>query len=87
MTDGIAVFEHGETTKTIPIPIIDDDIVEENETFEVSLEEPTGGALVGKFRRTIVTILNDDGRLRGVQRCTQLRALCAALRRVPVLGR
>ena len=62
MTDGVAVFEHGEVTKSIYIKIHDDDVFENNETFEIHLFDATDGAQVGRNRRTIVTILNDDGK-------------------------
>ena len=55
------MFEHGEVTKAIYIPIHDDDVYEANETFEVQLFNPTDGAEIGRTRRSIVTILNDDG--------------------------
>ena len=60
--DGEIVFEHGEISKIIAIPIIDDLEAEKNESFAVELYKTTGGANLGKHTRTVVTIINDDGR-------------------------
>lgn len=60
--DGDLVFEHGEAAKIISIPIINDLEQEKNESFTVELLEPlSGGAQLGKHRRAVVTIINDDG--------------------------
>ena len=61
--EGTLVFEHGEREKFIEIPIIDDQEYEKDESFEVELSDPTGGALLGRLKKTVVTIINDDGRL------------------------
>ena len=58
-TSGTLVFEDGQTSRVIQIPIIDDMDSEEDETFIVSLSNPTGGASLGNSG-TAVTILNDD---------------------------
>ena len=34
-------FTHGEVTKTIQIPLMDDDVFNEDKIFEVTLYEPT----------------------------------------------
>ena len=57
------VFSHGEVTKTIIIPLNDDDVFNEDKIFEVMLSEPTAGSSLGKSKCTIVTILNDDGKI------------------------
>ncbi|CAF0956523.1 unnamed protein product [Adineta ricciae] len=54
------VFEHGEISKIIAIPIINDLEAEKDESFAVELYDPTGGAQIGKHPRTVVTIINDD---------------------------
>ncbi len=46
--------------KTITVPIIDDALVEGNETFKVTLSAPTGGALIGNPNPAIVTIADND---------------------------
>jgi solute carrier family 8 (sodium/calcium exchanger) len=35
---------------------------EKDESFAVELYEPTGGAQLGKHTKTVVTIINDDGK-------------------------
>lgn len=46
---------------------MDDDVFNEDKIFEVMLSEPTAGAALGKSKCTIVTILNDDGKVVNVQ--------------------
>ncbi|CAM4789881.1 unnamed protein product [Rotaria magnacalcarata] len=58
--DSELVFEHGEISKIIAIPIMNDLDAEKDETFAVELYNPTGGATIGKHGRTVVTIINDD---------------------------
>jgi len=53
-------FADGETSRTETITIINDDVVESNETFNVRLSNPTGGASIGALTTTAVTITNDD---------------------------
>lgn len=59
-TSGEVVFEHGELTKMIEINIKDDLEFEKDENFEVDLVEVDGGAKLGKLKRCVVTIVNDD---------------------------
>ena len=62
---GIIEFDTGETLKTIDIEIINDHMFEKDETFMVELTEvKTEGAKLGRLRRTVVTIVSDDGKLR-----------------------
>ncbi len=58
---GEIIFEHGEISKIITIPIINNLEAEKNENFAVELYDPTGGASLGKHIKNIVTIINDDG--------------------------
>lgn len=44
------------------IPIVNDMEFEKDESFEIELFEPQGGAKLGKLNRTAVTITNDDGK-------------------------
>ncbi|MBS4096778.1 MAG: hypothetical protein KGZ83_08090 [Sulfuricella sp.] len=56
-------FADGDTTpKTISIPIINDSLVEGNETFRISFStgSPTGGAALGSPSIATVTIVDDD---------------------------
>lgn len=59
--EGILKFKHGETQRSISIPITDDMEFEKDENFEVELYEISiEGAQIGKISRTAVTITNDD---------------------------
>ncbi|XP_022095531.1 sodium/calcium exchanger 3-like [Acanthaster planci] len=58
--EGTLVFEHNEKEKEIEIPIIDDQEYEKDESFQIELFEPTGGAQLGRLKKTVVTIINDD---------------------------
>lgn len=59
--EGTLVFEHGETTKTLEITIFDDQEMEKDETFKVELLEAIPeGAKLGRIKKTIITIVNDD---------------------------
>src|SRR5262249_20770428 len=57
---GKLTFLPGETSKTFTVPIINDKLVESNETFGVLLDRPTGGATLGAASRATVTIVEDD---------------------------
>jgi uncharacterized delta-60 repeat protein len=57
---GKLAFGPGETSKTFPIPIRSDTAVEDNETINLSLKNPTGGAVLGTQRSAVVIIVNDD---------------------------
>ncbi|KAK3092010.1 hypothetical protein FSP39_024428 [Pinctada imbricata] len=59
-TSGTLTFEHGEITKMIEITIHNDMEFEKDENFEIDLIETTGGATIGKLKRCVVTIVNDD---------------------------
>jgi Ca2+-binding RTX toxin-like protein len=54
------VFNDGETSKTVSIPIVGDINVESNETINLQLGTPTGGATLGSQTTATYTILNDD---------------------------
>ena len=56
---GTLVFGIGERIKTISVPIINDDLREASETFNITLSKPVGGRL-GSIPRIVVTILDDD---------------------------
>lgn len=58
-TTGTLQFAAGETSKTITIPIVDDAIVEGNETFSITLNNPQGATLGTPATATITIIDND----------------------------
>ena len=57
---GTITFAPGERTKTILVPINDDDIVEDSETFRVTLSNPSPGTIIGTPPNAIVTIIDND---------------------------
>ncbi len=52
-------FNNGEYTKTVSIPLLDDSILEGNETVNLRLTNPTGGAILGSQSATILTIVEE----------------------------
>jgi sugar lactone lactonase YvrE len=56
---GTVRFAIGETTKTFTMPIVDDALVEGNETFTVNLSGPAGATLGATTVATITIIDND----------------------------
>jgi hypothetical protein len=57
---GRVVFEVGQNTAFIRIPVVDDDIVETSETFAVGLQKPSNGVLA--FPRTVnINIIDNEG--------------------------
>jgi hypothetical protein len=57
---GNLTFAESAQSQSFQIPIVDDDLVEGNETFTLTLSNPTGGAALGAFDTAVVTILDDD---------------------------
>lgn len=55
------VLLEGESSKSVPIYVINDEVPELQETFLVELiNQTTGGALLGELTRAIITILPSD---------------------------
>lgn len=55
------VLLEGESSKSVPIYVINDAIPELEETFLIELiNQTTGGALLGEVTRAIITILPSD---------------------------
>jgi len=50
----------GETSQTVSVVLINDTDSESDETFNVRLFSPTGGATIGSIRTADVTIVDDD---------------------------
>jgi hypothetical protein len=55
------LFAHGETSKTIDIPILDDGRLEGDETINLTLGDPKGGAVTGQPVTAVLTIQDDGG--------------------------
>ncbi|MEA5619228.1 Calx-beta domain-containing protein [Cronbergia sp. UHCC 0137] len=56
-------FVTGETTKTFTVQTIQDELVEEDETYSVSLTDPTNGAIISPTAgATQALIIDDDSR-------------------------
>ena len=54
-------FANGDTAnKTVSIPILDDTTVEGNETVNLALTSPTGGATLGSPSTAVLTITDND---------------------------
>ena len=59
--DGTLTFNVGETEKLVWVPLVDDDLVEGDETFSVVLDNAVGAPISNSFDRATVTISDDDG--------------------------
>ena len=57
---GVLSFSDGATSKSISVPILNDSVIESNETFSILLSSPTGGAVLGSNTVLVVTITDDD---------------------------
>ncbi|MEA5510192.1 Calx-beta domain-containing protein [Crocosphaera sp. UHCC 0190] len=53
-------FVDGETSKIVTIPIENDDLLEANETINLTLNSPTNGATIGTENTATLTIIDDD---------------------------
>ncbi len=56
ITSGTLSFNAGVAKQTFTVPLIDDGIVEGNETVNLSLSDPTGGATLGAPAAAVMTI-------------------------------
>ena len=53
-------FAGGEAIKTVLVPIVNDSIVEPNETVSLTLSSPGGGGTLGARSTAVLTIISDD---------------------------
>jgi sugar lactone lactonase YvrE len=60
-TSGTLAFAAGELSKTVAVPIINDNVYEGDETFNLTLTNPTNGALLTSGT-TVVTINDNDNK-------------------------
>jgi glucose/arabinose dehydrogenase len=59
-TGQLLVFNPGETSKSIVVPIADDALTEGNETFNAAIDLSLGGATTGVPRTATITIVDDE---------------------------
>ncbi len=59
-TSGTLTFNNGDTVKSISIPIVSDSLDEVDETLNLALDTPTGGAVLGAQTTAVLTITDDD---------------------------
>lgn len=57
---GTLTFADGETVQSVALTILDDALVEANETLLLSLAQPTGGAELGWPFSAVITLVDDD---------------------------
>ena len=62
-TPMVVNFAHGETSKTVTIPVVNDTEIESSETIKLTLGNPTGGAAIGDPNTAVVAIADDDVQL------------------------
>jgi hypothetical protein len=75
-TAGTVTFAPGQITQTLAIPILNDPTVESNETFSVTLSNPTGAVLGSPETSTsTITILDNDLALGTLTRQTVVTGL------------
>jgi hypothetical protein len=59
-TSGTLLFGAGELSKIFTVPILDDSDGEGNETLNIALSSPTGGAVLGLRKSAKMTIVDDE---------------------------
>lgn len=57
---GKVIFENGEDTKNIEIPIVNDHKTEKDESFQLTLTTVSEGAKLGHTQKCVVTIVGDE---------------------------
>ncbi|MCL5097165.1 MAG: hypothetical protein M1608_06505 [Candidatus Omnitrophica bacterium] len=59
-SNGVLTFADGETIQTVRVPILNDLIMEDDETLDVTLSNPSGGAILGTITNATLTIINNN---------------------------
>src|SRR5438445_9590336 len=59
-TTETVIFHNGESVKTVVVPLLDDLIDEYDETVNLQLANPTGGAILGTGNTAVLTIVDND---------------------------
>ena len=59
-TSGTLTFAPGQLSKTFTVPIINDNVFEGNETFNVTLSNATSGVIVGPPSSMVITIQDNE---------------------------
>ena len=67
---GTLTFAAGQNLATFTVPILDDSLVEGNETFNITLSNPTDGLLLGTPTTAVVTIVDNDSQVLTVTNIT-----------------
>jgi subtilisin family serine protease len=57
---GTLTFQTGEATKTIAVPIVNDSVLEPDETLNVILSNPTNGSVLGAVSVATIKIFDND---------------------------
>ncbi|NLH74795.1 MAG: PKD domain-containing protein [Verrucomicrobia bacterium] len=60
VTNGVLVFQPGETVKNLQVPVLDDLVTEPTKTVNLTLLNPSGGAALGGQTTAVLNIEDDD---------------------------